>query len=83
MGVFDESLKITLDTPPIDGKANQRLLQFFSETLSVSLSKISIKRGEKSRRKLLWIEGAKEKELSAVLTEACPALAQLLVEKTS
>jgi uncharacterized protein (TIGR00251 family) len=49
-------LKIRLKSLPIDGKANQELVQFMIKFLKVRKQDIQIIRGEKSRLKLLSIE---------------------------
>lgn len=54
-GEFNGRLKIRLNAPPIDGKANEALIEFISEIFSISKSKIKIRRGQKSREKDLVI----------------------------
>jgi uncharacterized protein len=57
-GRHGDALKIRLQAPPVEGKANQALVNFLSETLLVSRSQIRILSGEKSRNKRIRIEGA-------------------------
>ncbi len=52
----DGKLRIKVQSPPVDGAANKRLVRFLSKTLGVSRSKIRIIDGEKSREKTLEIE---------------------------
>jgi Uncharacterized conserved protein len=47
----DKSLKISIKAPPVDGKANEELINVLSEFLKVSKSKIHIKAGKKLKRK--------------------------------
>ena len=49
--------QIRLKSPAIDGKANENLIEFLSELLKVSKSKIILKKGQTSRLKCLEIEG--------------------------
>jgi uncharacterized protein len=63
-GVIDNSLKIKLDVPPVEGKANEKCLKFLSKILGISKTSISIISGEISRNKVLFIKGHAE-ELSA------------------
>lgn len=64
VGILDNSLKIKLDVPPVDGKANEKCIKFFSKLLGIPKSSISIISGEKSRSKVLFIKGnAQELEL--------------------
>lgn len=50
-------LKIRLQAPPVDGKANQALIKFLAEIMEIPASNIEIISGEKSRDKLLLIRG--------------------------
>lgn len=54
-GEFNGRLKIALNAPPVDGKANQKLIQFLSKRLGTSKSAISIVQGETSRDKKIRI----------------------------
>lgn len=56
-GEFNGRLKIRLNAPPIDGKANDALIDFISETFGISKSNIKIVRGLKSREKDIFITG--------------------------
>lgn len=56
-GVIDNALKIKLDVPPVEGKANEKCIKFLSKLLGVPKTSISIVSGEKSRTKVLLIKG--------------------------
>jgi len=47
--------KVYLTAPPVEGKANQALIEFLSEHYHVKRSRIKIVRGEKSRQKVIEI----------------------------
>lgn len=49
----DGTLKIRIQSPPQDGKANKALLQFLAKEIGVSKNQISILRGETSRQKVI------------------------------
>ena len=51
MGLFDQRLKVRLNAPPVDGKANEELIAFLSKILKLPKSKITIKSGLADRRK--------------------------------
>jgi len=53
----DGTIKIKLTSPPVEGKANQALVEFLSELLEVSQSRIEIVSGISGRKKLIAIEG--------------------------
>jgi uncharacterized protein len=47
--------QIRLKAPAVDGKANEHLIEYLSEILKISKSKISLKKGQTSRLKCLEI----------------------------
>jgi uncharacterized protein (TIGR00251 family) len=49
--------------PPLEGKANKELVDFLSEVLDVSKSRISIEKGATSHKKLVAVEGITEAEI--------------------
>lgn len=61
-GEHDGYLKIRISSPPVEGKANETLVEFLSDTLGVRKSRIEILEGLKSRKKLLRISGATMKD---------------------
>jgi uncharacterized protein (TIGR00251 family) len=66
-GTFGDALKIELQAPPVDGKANAALLKFLAEKLSVSKSALSLKSGECSRDKVVRIEGLPIDQITVLL----------------
>ncbi len=54
--MHDGRLKIRLNAPPVDGKANQHLIAFLGKTFKLPKSAIRLKRGESSRTKTLILE---------------------------
>lgn len=57
LGPVDDRLKIRLTAPPVEGRANKALIRLLAKRLKVAPSRISILRGQKSRRKELLIQG--------------------------
>lgn len=53
----DGTLKVRVRGKPVEGKANESLIQFLSKALGVSKSSIEIVAGDKSRNKRLKISG--------------------------
>ncbi len=51
----DKTLKVKLTAPPIDGAANQALINLLSDEYNVPKSKIKIVRGLTSKNKLIEI----------------------------
>ncbi|OGV55604.1 MAG: hypothetical protein A2017_14675 [Lentisphaerae bacterium GWF2_44_16] len=56
-GIHGDALKISLMSPPVDGKANAALCAFMAEKLSVPKSAVKINSGLSSRKKKLFISG--------------------------
>lgn len=56
-GVHGDALKIRLNAPPVDGRANAALIDFLATLFKISKSRISLKSGQTSRRKVLVVEG--------------------------
>ena len=56
-------LKVKIAAPPADGAANLALLKFLAGLLEISLSRLSLAAGSRSRRKIVAIEGLTEAEL--------------------
>lgn len=51
----DGTVKIRLTAPPVDGKANQALLEFLSKVLQVHLANLEIIAGQTGRDKLITV----------------------------
>jgi uncharacterized protein (TIGR00251 family) len=66
----DGSLKIRLTAPPVDGAANEALVEFLSKTLSISKSAVEIVSGHASREKRVKISGMGEADVIRLLNTA-------------
>ncbi|MFA6172394.1 MAG: DUF167 domain-containing protein [Kiritimatiellales bacterium] len=62
-GVHGDALKVRLQAPPVEGKANQALIRFLSDALDISRSQISVASGETGRNKTVLITGLSKTEL--------------------
>ena len=63
MGEHGGAIKIKLRTPAVEGKANAALCSFLAEELEIADRNIVLERGQKSRDKLIRIDGLSEEEL--------------------
>lgn len=63
----DGILQARVTAPPVDGKANRALCKLIAKRLGVAPSRVSVVRGEKSRDKLVRIEGVDELAIKTVL----------------
>lgn len=55
VGETDGALRIRLQAPPVDGKANKALLRFLADTLEVAPSRLALLSGETGRNKRILI----------------------------
>jgi uncharacterized protein (TIGR00251 family) len=62
-----DRLKISVNAPPVDGKANEAVIRVLAQTLSVPKANIEILRGETGRRKTVRIRGVTLKALLQTL----------------
>jgi uncharacterized protein (TIGR00251 family) len=62
-GVHGDALKVRLQAPPVEGKANQALIRFLSDTLDIPRSQFSIASGETVRNKAVLVTGISKAEL--------------------
>lgn len=56
-GTMGNAVKIKLRAPPVDGRANEALVEFLAAQLDLPRRAISLERGDTSRQKLLRIDG--------------------------
>jgi len=56
-GVFGDSLKVKVNSPPVGGAANEELIEILSGELGVKKSAIKIIGGRASKDKIVEIEG--------------------------
>jgi uncharacterized protein len=61
-------LQIALNVPPIEGRANEALIQLLAKAFRVPPSRISILKGLQSRTKVLFVHGVKGEEAHQLLS---------------
>jgi uncharacterized protein len=66
-GVMGDALKLSLTAPPVEGRANEAVIEFFAKLLNVSRSSVTIAAGESSRNKVIRVEGISADSLRAQL----------------
>ena len=67
-GTHDGSVKISLTTPPTDGRANDALIAFLAAHLKVPRASITLLTGAASRSKTLRIAGKSAAQIQAALS---------------
>lgn len=66
-GTHDGALKVSLTTPPTDGRANAALVEFLAERLGVPRARVTLLTGAASRTKTLRIVGLTQNEVEEKL----------------
>ena len=59
-GVHNDTLKIKLTSPPVEGAANKACIRLLGKTLGVAPSRITIVSGATSRHKVVRVEDMEE-----------------------
>lgn len=57
-GLHGDCVKVRLASPPVDGKANECLIEFLARRLQVKRSQLTITHGLSSRRKAVFVAAA-------------------------
>jgi uncharacterized protein len=55
VGAHGDRLKVKINAPPVDGKANRHLIEFLARTFGVPKSQVILLRGETTRLKTVQI----------------------------
>lgn len=63
----DGVLQAKVTAPPVDGRANKALCKLIAKRVGVAPSRVSVVRGEKSREKVVRVEGIDEVALRQAL----------------
>jgi uncharacterized protein (TIGR00251 family) len=70
-GMVGDALKLALTAPPVEGKANQAVIEFFADLFAIPRSSVTIASGETSRNKIVRVSGLSrtvvEQRLNAAL----------------
>jgi uncharacterized protein len=62
-GELGDALKLSLTSPPVDGRANDACVEFISKLLKVARSSVTIAAGQTSRRKVIRVTGLDAEEV--------------------
>jgi hypothetical protein len=71
-GEYQGCLKIRLQAPAVDNKANKALVAFVAKTLNMKKSQVAIKSGHTNRRKLLALDTAEALDWESLLLSGGP-----------
>ena len=67
VGLHGDALKIRLAAPPVDGKANECLLEYVADTLNVPKRQVTLVSGQSSRSKRVAVVGISADEIERKL----------------
>lgn len=56
-GTVGDALKLALTAPPVEGRANQAVIEFFADLFEIPRSSVTIASGETSRNKVVRVAG--------------------------
>jgi uncharacterized protein len=66
-GISGDAFKINLTAPPVDGAANQALIELLAKLCQLPKSNVTILSGETSRLKKVHISGANLAQVKTIL----------------
>jgi hypothetical protein len=72
-GMVGEAYKLSLTAPALEGRANQACIEFFAELFRVPRSSVTIASGERSRTKVIRVQGVTEQQAAQSLSEGASA----------
>lgn len=67
-GVHGDALRVRLSAPPVDGAANEALVELLAKALGVAKRDVRIVGGASSRSKVIEVEGVGSAQVRALAT---------------
>jgi uncharacterized protein len=74
VGIHGNALKIRVAAPPVDGAANDELIRFLAQTLSLPLAAVCIESGTGGRHKRVRLRGVTAERIIARLMQKGPGV---------
>ena len=69
VGMRDGVLLARVTAPPVEGRANKALCQMIAKRIGIAPSRVSVVQGEKSRNKVVRVEGVEATALEQALRD--------------
>lgn len=66
-GEQDGALRVEVNAPPVEGKANDAVVKLIARSLDVAPSRVSIVAGEKSKKKRISVSGVGRADVERLL----------------
>ena len=63
VGLHGDAVKLQLNAPPVDGKANKAVIAFLAKSLNIPKSSVTIRSGLHGRMKKILLTGVEEGHL--------------------
>jgi uncharacterized protein len=67
--VMGDRLKVSVNAPPVEGKANEAVQKVLAQAFGVSRSAVTILRGETGKRKTVHIAGVSAAAVAAIVAK--------------
>ncbi len=67
VGLHGDAVKLRLNAPPVDGKANKAVIAFFAKSLKIPKSAVTIRSGLQNRMKKILLTGVNEEQLRGLI----------------
>jgi len=68
-GRHGDALKIKVTSPPVDGRANEEVVDFLTENLGIKKSRVNIVAGHNATRKVIAVAGCRRGDIERLLGE--------------
>jgi uncharacterized protein (TIGR00251 family) len=68
-GTYGNQFKLMIQSPPVEGAANQGCLRFLSRWFGVKKSEVLLIKGERSRSKRFLIKGLGQEQISTLIPD--------------
>jgi uncharacterized protein (TIGR00251 family) len=68
VGEHDGALRVRLAAPPVEGAANEALIELLAKALRVAKRDVRIVTGAASRRKVVEVDGVNAAQVTALMT---------------
>jgi len=72
-GIAGDTIRIRLTAPPVEGAANEALIEFLAQELAVSRGSITLRSGRSSRNKSVAIRGVTAERVASRLGLSGPS----------
>ena len=69
-GVIDGAVKLAITAPPVEGRANEAVIEFFADLFEIPLSSVTIASGQSNRNKVVRVSGVTAAQVQAFLARA-------------